>query len=243
MSTFQQFSETNRPKNWSDIISDAFDLYKGIILYGILAMVLYFGVSMLLQPLTGFSSQTLSDEIISADGDFGDIDLWAIPGVKLYYGLSGILSLLLAPLYVGVVYLANRYHYQQPLRVNDLFIGYRQNFVNILLYTLVSSIIMSIAFILCVLPALFVMPLFLLGYPILLFENASFSEAISKSFRIAKDNYGIFLLVSVVGFLISIAGVLLCGIGIIASFPFFMVVMYSAYCAFCGAPRQLDFNA
>lgn len=243
MSTFQEFSETNRPKNWSDIISHAFDLYKGIFLYGILAMVVYFGVSMLLQPLTGFSSQTLSDEIIGADGDFGDIDVWAVPGFRLYYGLSGIMSLLLAPLYVGVLYVANRYHFQQPLRVSDLFIGYRQNFVNIVVYTLVSSIAIGIAFFLCFLPALFVMPLFLLGYPILLFENASITDAVSKSFRIATNNYGTFLLVSIVGSLVSIAGLLLCIIGIVATLPFYMVLMYAAYCAFCGAPRQLDFNA
>ena len=243
MSTFQEFSETNRSKNWSDIISHAFDLYKGIFLYGILAMIIYFGVSMAMQPVTGFSSQTLSDEIISADGDFGDIDVWSVPGFRLYYGLSGILSLLLAPLYVGILYLANRYHYNQPLRVNDLFIGYRQNFVNIVIYTLISTVIMAISFALCFLPAFFVMPLFLLGYPILLFENASFTDAISKSFKIAKDNYGTFLLVSFIGFLISIAGILLCGIGVIASFPFYMTVMYAAYCAFCGAPRQLGLNA
>jgi hypothetical protein len=33
----------------------------------------------------------------------------------------------------------------------------------------------------------------LLGYPILLFENASATDALSKSFNIAKENYGTFL--------------------------------------------------
>ena len=150
--------------------------------------------------------------------------------------------MVLAPLYVGLIYMANKYNFNQPLQVSDLFIGYKQNFLNIVLYSLVSSVVMGIAFMMCVIPGFFVIPFFLLGYPILLFENASFGEAISKSFKIAKENYGIFLGASVLGLLISLAGVVLCGIGIIATALFYFAVMYSAYCAFCGAPRQIEFK-
>ena len=94
----------------------------------------------------------------------------------------------------------------------------------------------------CFIPGLFVLPFLLLGYPILLFENASFSEALSKSFSIAKDNYGTFLGTSILGLLISIMGVFLCGIGIIFTMSFFLVVMYSTYCAFLGRPRPIVLN-
>ena len=104
------------------------------------------------------------------------------------------------------------------------------------------ELIMAIALMMCILPVFLVIPLLLLGYPVLLFENASFTEAFSKSFRIAKDHYGVFLGSSLLGLLISIAGVLLCGIGIVATLPFYFVVMYSAYVAYCGKPRQLNFN-
>lgn len=72
----------------------------------------------------------------------------------------------------------------------------------------------------------------MLGYPILLFENASATEALGKSFNVAKENYGTFLGVTLLGFIISVAGVILCGIGIILTAPFIMIVMYSLYCAF-----------
>jgi uncharacterized membrane protein len=81
-----------------------------------------------------------------------------------------------------------------------------------------------------------------LGYPILLFENASATEALGKSFNIAKENYGTFLGTTVLGALISIAGIVLCGIGIILTAPFMMIVMYSTYCAFLGKPRQIEFK-
>lgn len=240
MNSFHDFSNAQQKKSWSDIIAHAFEMYKGIFLYALLAMVLYTLVSAAIQPISGFDSEGFSREIIDADGDFSGLDIWAFPGLTFYYGLSGLISFLLIPLFVGVIYLANQYYYRQPLHVGDLFIGYRHNFVNILIYGILSTIITAIAFAMCVLPGLLVLPLLFLGYPILLFENASFSDAFSKSFRIAKDNYGVFLISSVLGLIISFAGILLCGIGIFATLPFYMVVMYAAYCAYCGSPRPVN---
>lgn len=243
MTSFQEFSQQKAPERSSgEIISHAFEMYKGIFLYALLAMVLYFVVSLLVQPVSGFDSREFSEVVRSSNGDFSSVNVWSVPGLKLYYGLSGLLSLILAPLFVGLIYMANKYNFNQPLQVSDLFIGYKQNFLNIVLYSLVSSVVMGIAFMMCVIPGFFVIPFFLLGYPILLFENASFGEAISKSFKIAKENYGIFLGASVLGLLISLAGVVLCGIGIIATALFYFAVIYSAYCAFCGAPRQIEFK-
>ena len=243
MTSFQEFSQQKAPERSSgEIISHAFEMYKGIFLYALLAMVLYFVVSLLVQPVSGFDSREFSEVISSSDGDFSSVNVWSVPGLKLYYGLSGLLSLVLAPLYVGLIYMANKYNFNQPLQVSDLFIGYKQNFLNIVLYSLVSSVLMGIAFMMCVIPGFLVLPFFLLGYPILLFENASFGEALGKSFKIAKENYGVLLGASVLGLLISLAGVVLCGIGIIATALFYFAVMYSAYCAFCGAPRQIEFK-
>ena len=90
-----------------------------------------------------------------------------------------------------------------------------------------NTIIFGISAALCGIPFLFVYPLFLLGYPILLFENANAIDAISKTFNIAKENYGTFLGAGLLGGLISISGIVLCCIGIIATFPFIMIVMYS----------------
>ncbi len=157
-------------------------------------------------------------------------------------GASSLFGLLLAPLYVGLIYMVNKYNTKNPVEFSDLFIGYRQNFVNILIYSFLSGLISTVAAALCFFPVIFVYPFLLIGYPILLFENASATEALSKSFNIAKENYGVFLLTGFLGALISLAGVILCGIGIILTAPFMMVVMYSTYCAFLGKPRQIMYN-
>ena len=238
MDTFEEFDQTIGPeKSAGAIIAHAFEIYKGIFMYGIAAVLLTSLISFLVQPISGFNSGDLMQEMKDNGDTFSS--LWQVPGFTLYAGLSGLISLLLTPIYVGLIYIANKYNLQEKISFGDLFIGFKQNFVNIIIYALISSVIIAISVAMCVIPVFFVFPLLLLGYPILLFENATFSEALSKSFSIAKDNYGTFLGAAFLGFLISIAGAALCGIGIIFTFSFYLIVMYSAYCAFCGRPRPI----
>lgn len=240
---FQEFSQQNAPqRSTSEIISHAFNVYKGILLYAVLAMVIYIVASFIIQAISGFNSQNFLEIMKSSDGDLSSYSIWAIPGLKMYYGLSFILGILLAPLYVGIIYIANKNNLQQPINFSDLFIGYRQNFVNIIIYSIISNIILGISFALCFIPGFLVLPLLMLGYPILLFENATFMEALTKSINIAKENYGVFFGTTIVGFLISLSGILLCFIGIILTVTFILVVMYSLYCAYLGKPRPLDFK-
>ena len=241
MSDFNEFDQQGSVPNreTGSIISHAFEMYKGVFLYGVVAMVIYLIGGYLIQTITGFNSATMLDEIKSSDGNF---NYWNAPGLPLYMTFSGLFGVLLAPLYVGLIYIVNKYNTKNQIEFSDLFIGYRQNFVNILIYSVLSSIISGVAMALCFLPFFFVYPLLLLGYPILLFENASATEALGKSFNIAKENYGTFLLTAFLGGLISIAGIILCGIGIILTAPFMMVVMYSTYCAFLGKPRQIMYK-
>ena len=238
METFEEFDQPIGPeKSAGAIIAHAFEIYKGIFLYGIVAVLISTAVSLLVQPVSGFNSAEMMEEMKDNGNAFSS--LWQVPGFTFYAGLSGLVSLLLTPIYVGLLYIANQYNLKEKISFSDLFIGYRQNFLNIIIYALISSVLIGISVALCVLPMFFVLPLLLLGYPILLFENATFSEAFSKSFAIAKDNYGTFLGAALLGLLISIAGAALCGIGIIFTFSFYFIVMYSAYCAFCGRPRPI----
>lgn len=241
MSGFDEFDQQGSVpnKDTGSIISHAFEMYKGVFLYAIVAMVVYIIGGIVIQSISGFNSTSMVEDMRDAGSGFS---YWNAPGFPLYLTLSGLLGILLAPLYVGLIFIVNKYNTKNPIEFSDLFIGYRQNFVNILIYSLISGVISSVALSICFLPFFFVYPLLLLGYPILLFENASATEALGKSFNIAKENYGIFLGTTLVGLLISAAGIVLCGIGLIITAPFIMVVMYSAYCAFLGKPRQIMFK-
>lgn len=240
MSDFNEFEQQGSvpARETGSIISHAFEMYKGIFLYALLAMGIYIVGSWIVQMLSGFDSMSFM-EYAKNSGSYGNFNYFAVPGLKSYYAFSGLFGILASPLYVGLIYITNKFNNKEQIQAGDLFIGYRQNFVNILLYSLITNIILMISVMLCIIPIFFVFPLFFIGYPILLFENASVGDTLSKSFNIAKENYGTFLGASFLGILISIAGIIICGIGIIATAFFITAVMYSTYIAYAGKPRQL----
>lgn len=244
MSEFNEFDQQGSvpERDTGSIISHAFEMYKGIFLYAVVAMIIYLIGDFVIQSITGFNSWSGFSDFKDLDGDYSQYEYWRKPGFSLYYSFSSILGILLSPIYVGLIYIANKFNTKIPIEFSDLFIGYRQNFGNILLYSLITTIIFGIAAAMCGIPFFFVYPLFLLGYPILLFENSNAMDAISKTFTIAKENYGTFLGAGLLGGLISISGLVLCCIGIIVTFPFIMIVMYSTYCAYLGKPRQIIFK-
>ncbi len=243
MSEFNEFDQQGSipEKSTGSIISHAFEMYKGIFLYAIIAMIIYSILGAIIQSVAGVNSSEMIEEM-KTSGNYSSFSAFSAPGMPLYLTLSGVLGLLLSPLYVGLIYMVNKYNTKNPIEFSDLFIGYKQNFANILIYALLAGVISTIALSLCVFPIIFVYPFLMLGYPILLFENASATEALGKSYNIVKDNYGIFLGVTFVGFLISMAGIVLCFIGVILTAPFIFAVMYSTYCAYLGKPRQIMFN-
>ena len=243
MDNFNEFDQQGKvpARSTGDIISHAFDTYKGVVLYAIAAMVLYMILSSVIQSVSGFDAQSMLEGIQANPG--ARIDFFAIPGIKTYYGLAGLLGILFTPLFVGLIYISHKANTNQSVSFADLFYAYKNNFVNILIYALITNIILTIGFTLCALPGLLILPLFLIGYPIILFENASATEALSKSFNIAKENYGTFIGVAILSALISFAGIILCGIGLIATAPFYLTAAYSTYLAFAGLPKQITYNS
>lgn len=221
------------------IISHALEIFKNTFLYCFLAVVIYFLLSYLIQLLTGFNSALLVEQIKDSGGNIDYKDVIAAPGFAAYSGANFLVTLLLTPIFVSLIYVANKSNYKQPITVSDIFFAYKQNFINIVIYAFITQIALTILFLMCILPAFFAMPFFFLGYPILIFEKASAFDALKKSFNIAQENYGTILFTAFLAALISIAGFVLCCVGVYLTIPFAYIAMYSTYCAYFGSPRQL----
>jgi hypothetical protein len=242
MDNFNEFNSSVPvpERETGSIISHALEIFKNTFLYCFLAVVIYFLLSLLVQMLTGFDTQLFIEQARESNGNFGYSDMIAAPGFAAYSGASFLVTLLLTPVLVSLIYVANKSNFKQSITVSDIFFAYRQNFINIFIYALITQIALTILLLMCVLPAVFVMPFFFLGYPILIFEKASAFDALKKSFDIVQNNYGTILLTGLLAGLISIAGIVLCCVGIYLTIPFAYIAMYSTYCAYCGTPRQID---
>lgn len=239
MSQFDEFDQHGKgpERNTGAIISHAFEMYKGVFLYAFVTMIIYIIGDYLLQLLSGVSLWGNFDDI----RNFGRENrfFWRRPELRFYYSYSSFLNILLTPLYLGLIYITNKFNNKQQIDFADLFIGYRQNLGQTLLYGLITTVILAISLAMCGLPFFFVYPLFLLGLPVLLFENLSATDALGKTYNITKEDYGTFLGIGILSLLIGFSGIILCCFGIIFTFPFIYVVMYSTYCAYCGKPKQI----
>ena len=251
METFNEFDTqgTAPQRNFSDIISHAFNNFVKIIGWSILVTLILIIVTMvassLLGPLVGYNALEAQAEMedLMKDGGFTDgtgmFRIFDVPGYKESMALSYLLGLLLYPIYAGYVYAMHKANTGQSVVFGDFFIGFRQNTLQYMIFGLIMGLAMMIGLMLCVIPMFFIIPFFFLGIPYILFENATALEAIKKSFATASSNYGTILGVSFISLIITVAGVIFCGIGILATAPFFYAAMYSVYCAFNGVPKQI----
>lgn len=247
MDNFNEFETTGKipSKDSGSIISHAFELYKGIFIYPLVAGVLYFIAISIIASITGLGALFMemgqnSQSIGSYDPEMYNDIYRSTPFLTFMGGFSIINILLFSPLIVGTIYIAHKKNLNQHIEFSDLFIGYKQNFVNIIIFGFIFSIAVAICTNLCYVPAVFAMPFLFLGYPFLLFQNVSAIDALKNSFEIVKNNYGDFLLLNLVAYLCSLLGFVGCCIGIIVTYMFYYSTMYSAYCAYVALPRQLD---
>jgi hypothetical protein len=76
-----------------------------------------------------------------------------------------------------------------PPTNSEIWVYIKYYFLRTLLATFVLSILMVLAFVLCVLPGFYVYPIFGLVFPIMVMENASFGYAYKRSFVLIKNNW------------------------------------------------------
>lgn len=159
------------------------------------------------------------------------------PGFMISLGLNSLIGVFIAPFFVGFVYMMHKAARGISVEFADLFIGFKQNFIQYVLFIIVFYIALTFGALFCLIGMFFVLPFFFTGIPIILFENNTAGEALRKSFETGSKNYGTLLGVGFIASILSMAGLLLCGVGIIATAPFFYAALYSAYIAFKGVPR------
>jgi uncharacterized membrane protein len=243
MSDFNEFDKPLAPeKETGSIISHAWENYMKVIAYAILltvgTWVLSTVISTIFETVLGIKST--DPELIKEAMKTKNYGLiFSSPAFAYSTSISSIIGILLFPLYAGFMYMVHKASQNKEVAVNDLFFGYRQNTLQFILYGILSSMIISLGLLFCLVPGVILGAMLFIALPVMLFENKNAIQGIQKSFEISKNHLGTFLGFSIVAFLITISGFLLCCIGYIATAPFIYAAMYSAYSAYCGNPYEV----
>ena len=258
----ENFTEVNQPitpkKEIGSILSHAFENFTGTFLYALVFVVIYLLAYFIFNGLLSFlipGGGDYQNEVMRVMNDFVEdkkYDLNAITelqnsleaarttAVMISEVISkSITSALLAPLVVGIIYISYQFSAKKEVEFGDLFIGFRQNTAQIIIYGFITTALIQAGLEINMLIGMYLSFAFFIGLPIVFFENTSAIEGIRKSFSLVHANFITVLVMWLLAGIIAGIGILFCGIGILFTFPFFFTARYSIYSAICVAPYEV----
>ena len=143
--------------------------------------------------------------------------------------LGEVASLFISPVlaagfYVGIKKLDDT----GTLEIGDFFKAF-DDWLQLFLFSLVSSLLVSLGFILLFIPGVWLAVAISFGYTLVVFAKLEFWDAIKSSVKlITKKWFSFFGLIIVLGF-INLAGALLLVVGLLITIPFSFATIYAAY--------------
>ncbi|MDZ4857682.1 MAG: hypothetical protein SGI88_01765 [Candidatus Hydrogenedentes bacterium] len=141
--------------------------------------------------------------------------------------------ILSGPLLLGYYGMALRAARGQSVQITNLFDGF-QNFLHAFLANLFISVLVGIGTVLCVLPGLFALMIYLLTYLFMSDRKYDFWKSLESSRQTIMADLGAWLPLFLVFLLLIIAGALACGIGLLITAPIAAVMLSLAYLQVSG---------
>lgn len=128
----------------------------------------------------------------------------------------------------GMMHAARKARSGQPVVISDLFQGF-ERFGPVLGANLIANLAATLGFMFCILPGYIIGSQFMYLVPLVACKGVSIGEGITLSRQKAKNqavnHFFFFFLVS----LISLSGIILCGVGVLVTAPVFPLAIAIAY--------------
>ncbi|CVK15657.1 hypothetical protein Ga0061079_102208 [Apibacter mensalis] len=227
------------------IITDGFLAWKNTIFYGIFCVIFTYIFNNLIYNLlsnylgTNLIDLELAKAISSLNNDSQSLqklislfqDYIHNPQIIIKTLLSSLIGLLLYPLSAGVVYCAYLADKKGNTSFKHFISGYQgTKFIKLIGLVFIQIILISISMLLLFIPALYIIPAFILAGSFIIIDDAPIIQAIKYSFIIVNRKFGKIFLILMISFFISkFLGFLMCIIGLIFTLSFSQAIVYSIY--------------
>lgn len=241
------------------VLSKAFDIHKKVIIPGLMATLLYVFVMlltslMMFETLYGMNLMDFMDALqrnpAAIESAMANIPLSSMLVYSLVFsGVTGLVS----PLLAGIYKVAYDTQYGGNASVSDLFSYYRQPyFLNIFIYSFLFAAIMQFTglFLAQEMPGLgsilaFLMQVvlsvsFIFTIPFIIFGKFSWIDALKSSLNVTFKNWFFLFFILAISMIISVIGVIFCGIGILFTYPFMYIATFVLYDTIIGFPKEND---
>ena len=133
------------------------------------------------------------------------------------------------PLNMGLLQMYRKLDLQEEININDLFVGYMGfNFLKFAGYGLFASSVYFLSFSLFPLTIVWILLSFFIS-PLMLFANQGIFPALQLNFAALKKNFETIVICTIASIVISYSGLLMFGIGLALTFPFWNAMIYALY--------------
>jgi len=167
-------------------------------------------------------------------------DFWLLVGAafvgQLIAGSLGIISLIIGgPMLGGLCALYLKKIRGQPAQFGDAFIGFSVAFVPLMLAHIVSRLLTGVGLLLCLIPGIYFGVCWVFTIPLVIDKKLDFWPAMELSRKVVSKHWWMLFGLLIVLFLLTLAGLLACCVGVIVTGAIAAVAEMYAYEDIFGA--------
>lgn len=231
-----------------DLFNKAWNIFSGIAGYAILALVVYYIISSIINlllglifPMTVLNYQDLIEGFESGDSEYITEILteYSEASNPISSIISTLVSFALYPIFYSIYTMAYKFDNNMKVEFSDIFIHYKDGkFGKLFGTSIIIGIVSFLGVLLCVIPGIIIGIMWMLAIPLVIFSDASVGEALKYSRKLAFKSFGSFFLFFLALLGVLLIGLLLCCIGLIAAVPFVYVFVYVLYKEVVGFPND-----
>ena len=163
-------------------------------------------------------------------------DFWNIVLVNFVWMLLSCFLITIPPLMVGICRFNDKALRGEPAKLDDLFSGFNDFGTSWLMF-LVMIPFLIVAFMLCYLPGIYLSVAWTLSWNLLAEKRGSFWECLEMSRQAVTAHWGWAFLLLLVANIIAQAGIIACFVGILATLPFYTLMISAAYGRLFAEPQ------
>ncbi|MDR0520864.1 MAG: hypothetical protein LBH00_03310, partial [Planctomycetaceae bacterium] len=126
----------------------------------------------------------------------------------------------------------------QRREIGDVFIGFNQMTVPLILAGLITAVLQSVGFLFCILPGIYLMLIWYFVFELVIDKHLDFWDAMEVSRKVVHHHFGSVLLLFLANSLIIFIGLLACLIGVYFVLPFLYAMAAFAYDDLFGGMSQ-----
>jgi hypothetical protein len=163
-------------------------------------------------------------------------NFWLTVGVNLVIslilGVSGaayVAIIVAGPLMGGLYWFFLKLVRGQQADFEDAFAGFTLAFVQLMLASLVSTVLSGVGFIFCILPGIYLAVAWLFTFPLIIDKQLGFWEAMEVSRKVVTRHWWTIFGLLIVNFFLNLAGALVCCIGALVTMPITHAAVMYAY--------------